>query len=398
MAAGGQVRNAKSQKPTSVQSNSGGATVKNVSRSDRPSDVGLIQRSVRIVVDDAKSRSFGTGTVIRSVPGETIVLTCAHLFQGVSRQAKTTVEFFGAPDRPKLGGEVLARDQQADVCLVRVVSPQPFPTAQVAGKQAALSNGQPTASVGCDNGADPTVRHMRVTAINRYVGPPTIECSGEPVEGRSGGGLFNESGDVVGVCSARDPADHRGIYSGLAAIHTLLDRNRLNGLYEPNTSAIAVAGYDSNKPVPPVTLPAPNAIGLKVDRDLAVPDEADRAEVVCVIRSLDDPNAPPRVVLLNRATPEFLSVLEKETANQAARPATSMRLPNKPHVTPAGSAAEPATTPATTDLSGWRSAQAGRDRSSKSTSQGTQSAVEESASWQKNWPAGSSSSDGPVHR
>src|SRR5262245_17294439 len=95
--------------------------VSNVAKTERPTDQGLIQRSVRIVVDDAKSRSFGTGTVIRSVPGETLVLTCAHLFQGVSRQAKTTVEFFGAAGRPRLAGEGLASDRESDVFLLPVV-------------------------------------------------------------------------------------------------------------------------------------------------------------------------------------------------------------------------------------------------------------------------------------
>jgi thiol-disulfide isomerase/thioredoxin len=375
----------------------------NLAKAERPSDQGLIQRSVRIVVDDAKSRSYGTGTVIRSVPGETLVLTCAHLFQGVSRQAKTTVEFFGLPDRPRLSGEVLASDAKADVCLVRVVYQQAFPAAHVAGRKAVPETGQATTSVGCDNGAEPTVRHMRVTAVNRYVGAPTIECSGEPVEGRSGGGLFNEFGDVIGVCSARDPADHRGIYGGLAAIQALLERNSLASLYESKSAAdpaIALAGFES-KANGTVALPSPTAMGLQVDRDLPIPHDADYAEVVCVIRSLEDPNAPAKVVLLNRATPEFLTLLEKERAAQATRPSTSMRLPTRSYGQPFAEQSAEATDRAATpsDLSGWRNVRSDTARESKDMlAPEARGPVEESARWQKNWPTGASSGEGPVRR
>jgi thiol-disulfide isomerase/thioredoxin len=403
LAPSGQTR---STKPKTAQPNSWKGSeqpVSNVAKSDRHSDQELIQRSVRIVVDDAKSRSFGTGTVIRSVPGETLVLTCAHLFQGVSRQAKTTVEFFGAAERPRLGAEVLARDSEADVCLVRVIAPQVFPTARVAGRKSMPSTGQATASVGCDNGADPTVRHMKVTAVNRYVGAPTTECSGEPVEGRSGGGLFNDAGEVIGVCSARDPADHRGIYGGLAALHTILDRNNLASLCDPKPAidpAITLAGLD-NKKNAPVNLPSPSDIGLKVDRDLPIPSDTDAAEVVCVIRSLENPNAPPKVVLLNRATPEFLSLLEKERAAQTSRPSTSMRLPNRSSTEPVKENPRLESTDFVTpkESSGWRNARSVTDpQSTDGKPQETRSPIDESANWQKNWPVGASSADGPVRR
>jgi S1-C subfamily serine protease len=396
---------ARKTKPNTAPANSGKSAdipLTNLTQAERLSDQTLIERSVRIVVDDAKSRSFGTGTVIRSVPGETLVLTCAHLFQGISRQAKTTVEFFGLPERPRLGAEVLARDTEADLCIIRVAHQQVFPAARVAGRKTSPSPGQPATSVGCDNGSEPTVRHMRVTAVNRYKGAPTIECSGEPVEGRSGGGLFDRSGEVIGVCSARDPADHRGIYGGLAAIHSLLDRNKLASLYEPKSAAepaIALAGNDS-KATNLLTLPPPSAMGLDVDRDLPMPEGAEFAEVVCVIRSLDDPSAPPKVVLINRASPDFLSLLEKEQAGQT-RPSTSMRLPAGRNKQPVKEEPVNAVSSdrSTTHGSGWQSARKEpRPGADGQASPPARSPVEESARWQKTWPAGASSPDGPVRR
>ncbi len=47
------------------------------------------------------------------------------------------------------------------------------------------------ASYGCDNGADPTRRDSYISKLNRYLGPSNIEVAKAPVQGRSGGGLFN---------------------------------------------------------------------------------------------------------------------------------------------------------------------------------------------------------------
>ena len=44
-------------------------------------------------------------------------------------------------------------------------------------------------SVGCDKGADPTVRQTHITAVNKYQGRPNVTAAGQPVDGRSGGGL-----------------------------------------------------------------------------------------------------------------------------------------------------------------------------------------------------------------
>jgi hypothetical protein len=57
---------------------------------------------------------------------------------------------------------------------------------------------------------------------NRYSGFPNQSTRGrDPVlSGRSGGGLFNSKGELVGVCSARDGAD--GLYCGLDAVRSLV--------------------------------------------------------------------------------------------------------------------------------------------------------------------------------
>lgn len=374
-----------------------------LAKSGKTADGELMRRSVRIVVEEPKGRSYGTGTVIQSVPGETLVLTCGHLFEGPARKGKMTVEFFGSSEPVRLAGELVARDADADLSIFRVVTSQVFPIAPVASKAFVPAPGQSALSVGCDNGKYPTSRHMRITAVNRYLGAPTIECSGEPVEGRSGGGLFNQSGELIGVCSAREPSEHRGIYGGLAAVHTLLDRQGLASIYQRKTldeSRVVTAGLNERR-TGPLALPSPEELGIKVGGDVVAPPGIEDAEVVLVIRSVTDPKAPARVVLLNRASPEFLSILEKEQAAQERPTNTAMRLPTRPDLRAVGT--EPASSVSSLsarDASGWRTADSSKTPvAAADQADGPQrSTIVEAAKWEKDWPAGASSADGPIRR
>ena len=384
----GLARAGKSKAPPQAAQSSVETPLTNLPSSGSATGRELIDRSVRIVVDDAKSRSFGTGTVVRSVPGETLVLTCGHLFEGISRSAKTTIEFFGSPPGEKLAGEVVARDRDADLSLVRVTTDKVFPAARVASREFKAMPGVPTQSVGCDHGQAPTLRKMKITAVNRYLGAPTIECNNEPVEGRSGGGLFNESGELIGVCSAREPSERRGIYGGVAAVHAILDRQGLASLYSKPAPAgdWRLASNVSKETGPAagqnqIVLPPPEQIGLGVGP--ATPQGAEHAEVVCVIRSIDDPKAPAKIVVLNRASAEFLAQLEKEQAAQSSRNNTSMRLSN-PLDRRAGAIDLDRREPNTATSSPSRAA---ADRT----------AIQESAKWKKDWVPGANA-EGSVGR
>ena len=79
-------------------------------------------------------------------------------------------------------------------------------------------------AIGCDHGAPPTVRRSNISAIDKYVGAPNIEVAGQPVDGRSGGGLFTAAGKLIGVCNAADPQDNEGLYAGLETVHWQLDQ------------------------------------------------------------------------------------------------------------------------------------------------------------------------------
>lgn len=311
----------------------------------------LLASSVRLTVTEGSSTAFGTGTIVDARQGEALIVTCAHLFRDENDQplnvaGRLQIELFdatsGVPQvAERVAGELVSYDFEADVALVAIRTSGVPATLAVASSPADLRKGDAVRSVGCDLGADPTVRESRVVDLNRYNGPPNIEASGAPIQGRSGGGLFNAAHQLVGVCNFADTAADEGIYAGLASIHAQLDRVGLSHLYR-NTS-VAVATPMASEPLamatPPVArepavggLPpverTPVIRGQNVGAFAATPPPANaalttqeqaafgeiisrgkRAEVMVVIHPED--GGPSQVLTLDSASPEFVSALQR---------------------------------------------------------------------------------------
>lgn len=316
---------------------------------DRPAgagDIPLLAASVRLTVVGGNSKSYGTGTVVDARSGEALIVTCAHLFRGtdgrlIDPAGRLTVELFdvsgGAPRvAEQVAAQLVSHDFDADVALVAIRPSGSVASAPVASSVADLRVGDAVRSVGCDLGADPTVRSSRVVDLDRYDGPPNVEASGAPVQGRSGGGLFNSSGALVGVCNFADDAADEGIYAGLASIHGQLDRIGLSELYRGGTAAgptTAVAAATLSppaetptRPLAPIARtpvlrgqdPAPAATLAEV-APLTSTEEAslteivsrgERAEVVVLIRP-DAPGARTEVLTIDTASPEFVAALRR---------------------------------------------------------------------------------------
>jgi hypothetical protein len=198
-------------------------------------------------------------------------------------------------------------------------------------------------SVGCSGGESPTTEPQVVTDLNKYRGPDNVECTGLPVQGRSGGGLFSRGGEVVGVCFAADPKDERGLYAGLAPIHRLLDTCELTSLYKSNSpgegrehAAVAAASNNPSEALREASRRKEFADSADQRRDeveaAAADENADladameEAEVVCIIRPLKRPQDASRVVIINRASSKFVRYLQGEVRNQPQQ--TMARLSN----------------------------------------------------------------------
>jgi S1-C subfamily serine protease len=372
LSAGGPADPAASQVSSSVQPNRGGG------QAGKPplTDAQLLAACVRLKIADPTGNSYGSGTIIDVRNGEALVLTCGHLFRDSNGKGDISVDLFGPGEPRQVPGRLVGCDLEKDVGLVSIPAPVSVQEIRVAPPGYVLHVGDSVTTIGCSNGAPPTVQSSHVDSIGRFRGPPNFQVAGQPVQGRSGGGVVSADGLVIGVCNAADPEDNEGLYAALASIYKELDRAKLAFVYRPATSAtasdaalpsvllasaaqssfsdsaapIAAASstaVDRDLPVMPATMPAitpPDgsaialtsqngkmAAGLTTDEAAALAElrqKARGAEVICIVRPLSDPHARSEIIVLDRASPEFLQKLAAERRCQTeTRQLTSLEVP-----------------------------------------------------------------------
>jgi thiol-disulfide isomerase/thioredoxin len=320
----------------------------------------LISSTVRLRVDDSTGHSYGTGTIIDARSGEALVITCGHLFRDSAGKGPIKVELFAVTPEGvrvvgQVAGQVVDYNLDRDIGLVSIRPNGEVRVAPVASSDTIMERGDRVTSVGCNEGKDPTALSTRVTNVDRYQGPPNIEASGAPVEGRSGGGLFNSAGELIGVCFAADYEGNEGLYTALDSIHQELDHLGLSDIYRgpsatptadnqpaaPPTALLATAtppvfrGQEPQQPVMPLddgrsTVPAAFAASVTQGNSAAARPPAELnhveqaameeiltravdAEVICIIRPRDA-GGKSEVISLDRVSPEFIHALEQRAS------------------------------------------------------------------------------------
>ncbi|HEX3870204.1 MAG TPA: trypsin-like peptidase domain-containing protein [Pirellulales bacterium] len=296
-------------------------------------DARLIASTVRLRITDADGSSVGSGTIIDSRAGEALILTCGHIFRSSQGKGKIAVDLFGNDAAQGLPARMVGYDLEKDIALVSIRPSVPVTVALLAELDYKAKQGEPVISVGCDHGADPTVQRTRVTAIDKFLGPSNLQVDGQPVQGRSGGGLFTADGRVIGVCNAADPADNEGLFAALTTIYGQLDKLGLSEMLASTGAPPSIP-----KRMPPAAAaapsPAPATPGSTNDAGLS-PSESDAlaeirarsegAEVICIVRSLTDPRAKSEIIVLDRASAKFLEELAADRARQNQRQLTELR-------------------------------------------------------------------------
>jgi thiol-disulfide isomerase/thioredoxin len=333
----------------------------------------LLTTSVRLKIYDGDGQSVGTGTIVDSREGEALVLTCGHIFRDSKGEGRVTVDLYGAGAPQDLPGRVIGYDLESDVGLLSFRPGVAVTAAKVAPSGYVVRSNDAVVSVGCNHGDPATARVSRVTTIDKFLGPPNLQVAGQPVQGRSGGGLFSAEGFLIGVCNAADPEDDEGLYAALAAVHAELNQHGLakfclpsdpivsaapptmparmpsfgsadasqttiptSAVAQPNITAQPNLTTQSNLPsnsLPVNVAPSPfaaQAAGMSKPMSnmeqaalAELGNVAAGAEVVCIVRPLDDPRAKSRVLVLDNASPEFLKQLAADSRKQDSRHTTS---------------------------------------------------------------------------
>ena len=301
-----------------------------------------LHASVRLRVEDPTGNSFGTGTIIDCRNDEALVITCGHLFRDSSGQGRIQVDLFAPGARNPVPGKLLAYDLENDVALVTIWPGMAVTPVQVASENHAIRPGDPVFSIGCDRGADASIRVSRVNSLNKYLGPANIQVAGQPVIGRSGGGLFTADGQLIGICNLADPQDDEGIYAALSVVHDHLAANLPKGILQRNQSLIALTDVPVSpastlpNPVlppsmphqmPPVSpraddtwspVPSPGTVPVPGNLAAFLPDDGN-AEVICIVRSKDDPNSPGQLIIIDQPTRELLEFLATQHTSPGSR-------------------------------------------------------------------------------
>lgn len=334
----------------------------------------LVDSTVRLSIADAEGKSTGTGTIIDARMGKALVLTCGHLFRESKGQGVVDVTLFraGANGAEPIGsaqGQLIDYDLDRDLAILCFETSSQVAVTPLAPRGTPLSVSAPATSVGCGHGANPTPWETSITAVNRYQGHPNVEAERAPEEGRSGGGLFNAEGRLIGVCYAADPQGNEGLYASLDSIYQKLDALNLTATLQsapqgaPQQLAAApapfeVRGQSSTTPPAPSAAspvnpfasdsptadaansahaftavdeaPMPNAASLPSEERAAIQEIGRRAgnsEVIVIIRP-HDATSPSDVIKLKTASPEFVRTLEAAakapTASMATQPGATL--------------------------------------------------------------------------
>lgn len=298
-----------------------------------------LSSSVRLRVKDLSGLNFGSGTIIDLRAGQALILTCGHIFRNIDKDGVVEVEVFDSARQPeKYIGKVVRYDLASDVGLVLINTDAALSTVQVAGLQSPLATGDVVFSIGCGGGELPSKEQLAVTAVNRYDGPDNIECTGLPVQGRSGGGLFRGN-DVVGVCIAADPENRRGVYAALKPIYSLMEAAGYGHLL-PGAKPVVDATLVETTPaaVVPKSVPLPagqdqfnlamteaaEAAGVTTsptDSLRTAIEQSPDAEIIVIVRPKNSA-APSRVVVVNQASSKLLGYLMDDVEGTSTAPPT----------------------------------------------------------------------------
>ena len=288
--------------------------------------------STRIRVKDGSHVHFGSGTIIGNHANRAVILTCGHILRNLGKNAVIEVDLFteGNSNPQMTIAQIMKYDLDADVGLLSVSCQQPLPVVRLAAARELPKVKDRVFSIGCGGGKLPSIEEHVVTAINGFEGPDNLECTGVPLQGRSGGGLFLGN-EQVGVCILADANYKRGIYTGMKPVLQLLQKAGLAHLIpsasgnDAATESMAAAGEPAtsdsvdaaNEGVAPSDIEGMNGMLAGAGQDGTSgaslnSREYEGAEIVCTIHP-KTPGGITRVVIINQASSRILNDLLHES-------------------------------------------------------------------------------------
>jgi S1-C subfamily serine protease len=173
-------------------------------------------RPIRSCVRLRAPRGVGSGVILSSVPGRTVIATAKHM---VSDSAQPiNVDVFRDGKTRTYQATTATVSNTSDIALLVVVS-NTHPLPSVIAGDATPAVGDGCWSVGCSGGRGVSVMRCRITSLDGG----DIFASEYPPQGRSGGGLFNSRFELIGICSAQNKSRNDGWYVSASKLRRLLE-------------------------------------------------------------------------------------------------------------------------------------------------------------------------------
>ena len=226
--------NAKASLPSWQTDPENNTSLKAQNASSGSAKANAMTATVRLKVEDPEGTSYATGTVIHSHEGESLVVTCGHVFRDSKGTGTITADFgFSGGNQNTVKGNLLFYDaDHRDIALVAIHPGVHIEPVRIAPVEIAMQSGDALFSVGCDKGADPTFRKHTMKRTARYNDSLKYDVTGRPVDGRSGGGLFTAGGQLVGICNAAAVEVDEGVFAAVDNIHWQINRVKLAHLFD----------------------------------------------------------------------------------------------------------------------------------------------------------------------
>lgn len=164
--------------------------------------------------------------------GGGLILTCGHCCRTAGgRGAKAVAHIYSSRTLSysrTVPITILCYDRDADAGLMRFDEPETLKsTLELAPRRHEVRVGELVRVYGwrgMGNAEQLYASREQIVSLNFFLGPDNIETTGVPIPGASGGPLVKLNDDlIIGVTSAADMTNGRGVYCGLEPIYKLIE-------------------------------------------------------------------------------------------------------------------------------------------------------------------------------
>ena len=172
-------------------------------------------RPYRSAVRIRNGNAIGSGVIVSSEIGSTIIITAKHV---VADSPEVMIQLFRDSLTEVFKAKVICLSDTHDLALVEITdNRRPLPCSVGFADSADVEKGDLLYSIGCSLGAPPSL--LIGSAHGQY--EQGIITTPYPKQGRSGGGLFNDRFELVGICSAQSIQSNMGFYPDAAGIRLM---------------------------------------------------------------------------------------------------------------------------------------------------------------------------------